>query len=267
LIRSWNVFHGRADPPDRREYLEEAIRLATADRPDVLCLQEVPVWGLSRLGPVCGMTAVGVVAEPPGLGPVPIGAELSRRLSSFHHGLLRSLLTGQANTILLAPSISVTESRSLVLNDRAFRRAQARQHGLGTATRLAWGRHRRICQAVRIRLPDRRHAVVGNLHATHLRDERLADAELLRAAAWACEVAEPGDVLVLAGDFNVTSAGSRALRELTGPAWGFSEPGPGIDHVLARGAQAGPLTVWPESRRRRQGRLLSDHAPVELVIQ
>src|SRR5205814_7724800 len=46
LIRSWNVYHGRSHPPGRRAYLEAAVRLATADRPDVLCLQELPLWSL-----------------------------------------------------------------------------------------------------------------------------------------------------------------------------------------------------------------------------
>src|SRR5438552_13816045 len=44
VIRSWNIFHGRSHPPDSTLRVEEAIRLAAADRPDVLCLQEVPPW-------------------------------------------------------------------------------------------------------------------------------------------------------------------------------------------------------------------------------
>jgi endonuclease/exonuclease/phosphatase family metal-dependent hydrolase len=31
-------------------FLERMIELATADQPDVLCLQEVPPWALERLG-------------------------------------------------------------------------------------------------------------------------------------------------------------------------------------------------------------------------
>ena len=42
--------------------------------------------------------------------------------------------------------------------------------------------------------------------------------------------------MILAGDFNVSAERSRTLRDLTGPEWGFSQPGPGIDHVLVRGA-------------------------------
>jgi endonuclease/exonuclease/phosphatase family metal-dependent hydrolase len=97
-------------------------------------------------------------------------------------------------------------------------------------------------------------------------DERLADAELLRAAWFAVSTAAPEDVVVLAGDFNVRAAGSRTLRDLAGTEWGFSEPGPGIDHILVRGATAGGLRRWPDEQRKLGERLLSDHAPVELEI-
>ena len=43
LVRTWNVFHGNASPPERHGFLEQMVRLATEDRPDVLCLQELPV--------------------------------------------------------------------------------------------------------------------------------------------------------------------------------------------------------------------------------
>jgi len=43
LVRTWNLFHGNAVPPERRAFLEEMVRLAAADGPDVLALQEVPV--------------------------------------------------------------------------------------------------------------------------------------------------------------------------------------------------------------------------------
>ena len=69
-------------------------------------------------------------------------------------------------------------------------------------------------------------------------------------------VPEPGEPIVLAGDFN--------LRDVR--LEGFSDPGPGIDHVLVRGAAAGQLVVWPEERRLQNGVVLSDHPPVELRI-
>jgi endonuclease/exonuclease/phosphatase family metal-dependent hydrolase len=87
----------------------------------------------------------------------------------------------------------------------------------------------------------------------------------MRAAWFATSTALPEDVVVLAGDFNLTAA-SPAMRDLTSPAWGFSGGGPGIDHVLVRGASIGEERRWPTERRRVDGRLLSDHAPVEVEI-
>jgi endonuclease/exonuclease/phosphatase family metal-dependent hydrolase len=65
---------------------------------------------------------------------------------------------------------------------------------------------------------------------------------------------------VLAGDFNLRA---EHLVGLTG----WSELGTGIDHVLVRGLAPSPLSVWPEERRRHNGRVLSDHAPVEVTIE
>jgi endonuclease/exonuclease/phosphatase family metal-dependent hydrolase len=233
LLRSWNLFHGNTVPPRRNHRLEEMVRLASVDDPDVVCLQEVPVWALERLDDWSGMTALGDVAARPRLGPLPSSAELGRAITQVNHGLLRSAFTGQAN-------------------------------GLSAVARLAWANERRLCQAVRVSHPDGT-LLVANLHATSYRpDERLADAELFRAAVFADALARPGDVCVLAGDFNVRAARSRTLAELVQPDWGFSRPGPEVDHILVRGAPAGAVERWPDERRRRDGHLLSDHAPVEL---
>jgi len=64
---------------------------------------------------------------------------------------------------------------------------------------------------------------------------------------------------VLAGDFNLRA---EHLLELQG----WSALGPGIDHVLVRGLAASTLTIWPVERRRQNGVVLSDHAPVEVTI-
>jgi endonuclease/exonuclease/phosphatase family metal-dependent hydrolase len=263
LVRSWNVFHGNAQAPERTAYLEEMVRLGTADGPDVVCLQEVPVWALERLGGWSGMTAVGDVAERPSLGPLAIPAELGRRLTELHHGLLRSAFAGQANAILLRAALRVLERQVLVLNPPSFRKVKARELALDRISRLAWARERRICQAVRIAEGDG-VAVVANLHATSSSDLRIPDAELLRAATFVDALARPDETVVLAGDFNVRPEASSTLAELR--EWGFSDAGPGIDHVLVRGAAATPHTVWEEERRSLDGRLLSDHAPVEVLV-
>jgi endonuclease/exonuclease/phosphatase family metal-dependent hydrolase len=260
LVRSWNLFHGNTVPPQREGFLDEMVRLATADDPDVLCLQEVPAWALGRF-------TAGDVAARPGIGPLPIPAELGRRLTEPNHGLLRSAFTGQGNAIYVSPRLRVLAHETLTLNPRRFRAAQSRALELGPVARLAWAKERRIVQALRLAEPGGRTFLVSNMHCTsYPADERLADAELLRAAWFAVSTAAPEDVVVLAGDFNVRAARSRTLRDLASPEWGFSEPGPGIDHILVRGAAVSPLRHWPDDQRKHGDHLLSDHAPVEIEI-
>jgi endonuclease/exonuclease/phosphatase family metal-dependent hydrolase len=258
LVRTWNLFHGNALPPQRRSYLDEMITLATADDPDVLCVQEVPAWALRRF-------TAGDVAARPTLGPLPSSASVGRRLTSLHHGVLRSAFSGQANAISVAPRLRVLAHERLTLNPRRFRAAEAHRLGLGLVGRIAWAKERRIVQTVRLGADDGRTYLVANTHCTSLPDRRLAEAELLRAAAFAGSSALPEDIVVLAGDFNLT-ASAAAMRELTGPGWGFSAAGPGIDHVLVRGAEPSAVLAWPTERRRLDGHLLSDHAPVEVEI-
>jgi endonuclease/exonuclease/phosphatase family metal-dependent hydrolase len=268
LIRTWNVFHGNAKPPERRAYLEEMVRLAAADRPDVLCLQELPAWADVHLANWSGMQACGDVAQPPRIGPVPIPAELGRELTALHNGLLRSAVAGQAVAILFRPGTEVLGHDRLVLNSRDFRQAQSRWLSLPLVARIAWSKERRIVQGVRARLANGKTVLVGNLHATsYPADQRLADAELLRAAVFVDGLAQPGDILVLAGDFNVPAARSATQAELMSEEWGFSGPvGEGIDQILVRGAAVESLVRWPVDRRRVDGRVLSDHTPVEARV-
>jgi endonuclease/exonuclease/phosphatase family metal-dependent hydrolase len=260
LIRSWNLFHGNSCPPGRTSYLEEMVSLASADRPDVLLLQEVPVWALGRLGRWSGMTAVADVAQRPRLGPLPIPAELGRRLTALDPGRFRSAFAGQGNAILLGEALRAAAHEVLTLNPPEFRRAEARRLGLDVLARLAWAKERRICQVVRALRDGGTPLVVANVHATSSPgDPRIPEAELLRAAAWVDSFAQEGDVVVLGGDFNVEAQTGALLS-------GYSDPGPRIDHLLVRGADWSPLRVWSDERRRRDGILLSDHAPIELEI-
>jgi len=224
LVRSWNLFHGNTSPPTRRSSIGEMVRLATGDHPDVLLLQEVPAWALRRLGDWSGMTAVGDVARRPRLPAI------GRALTSLHVGLFRSLFTGQANAILLAPGLEIASRSVLELNPH-------RRLGTGLG-------ERRICQIVRLREPD---LVVANLHTTNRPAPAVEQAA--RAEAHVREVAAAAPY-VLGGDFNF-------------PVVDTSE---GIDHILVRGAKASPLRVWPDERRTRDGMLLSDHPPVELDV-
>ena len=204
--------------------------LAAQDGPDVLCLQEVPVWALRRLDDWSGMTVFGAVTRAPlWLGPV------STWITRAHQGLFRSGLSGQANAILVATGHPVTDLGHERVSDD--------------------GRERRVVQAVRL---DDAAVIVGNVHASNeFRDPSVPRAEVERAHLFLERRARPGETLALAGDFN--------FRE---PHLdGYSQAGEGIDHVLARGAVAGAVAAWPRERRTVGGVVLSDHAPVECALE
>jgi endonuclease/exonuclease/phosphatase family metal-dependent hydrolase len=236
LVRSWNVFHGNTSPPIRRAYLEEMMRLATGDEPDVLCLQELPLWATRHLAKWSGMRVLADTARRQRLPP-----PLDRRLTTLHSGLFRSLFTGQANAILLRHELAVQERSVFVLNRSGL---------LGTGAG-----ERRICQIVRVQRPGAGTLVLANLHAAH--SSGPAQEQVENAVEHLLELARPDEPVALAGDFNFTPD----LRHR-----GFTGEGPGIDHVLIRGDDPGPLLVWPDGRRRLNGMLLSDHAPVERTL-
>jgi endonuclease/exonuclease/phosphatase family metal-dependent hydrolase len=213
LVRTWNLFHGNASPPERRAFLPRMVELVTGDRPDVVCLQELPVWALRHLERWSGMHAAGAVARRPLL---PFGA---RAVTALHHGLLRSAVTGEADAILT--------------------RGPARDLGVHV---VGESRLRRIAHAV-----DVAGVTVVNFHIDG------DPAQLARVVALAHERS------VVAGDANLVAAG----------ADGFSRPLAGsIDQILVNGLalRDGP-SAWSVERRTVAGRVLSDHAPVEAVVE
>jgi endonuclease/exonuclease/phosphatase family metal-dependent hydrolase len=237
VVRTWNLFHGNTVPPGRRAYLREMVELVTADRPAVVCLQEVPVWALAHLqGWSGGMTSTGIVAAPPRLG----SAMLGRLLTELHHGLLRSAFTGQANAILVDRSVDGGRVDGAVTGERTLTVSSAGE--------------RRVCQAVTVD-----GLVVVNFHVT---GGVPADEQFARVV----EFAEPlGDQVVIAGDANLRPGSGTAYERLR--ALGFSAPLPdSIDQIVVRGVDATPPRRWPDEDRRYGTRLLSDHAPVELVV-
>jgi endonuclease/exonuclease/phosphatase family metal-dependent hydrolase len=242
VVRTWNLFHGNTVPPGRRAYLREMVELVTADRPAVVCLQEVPVWALAHLqGWSGGMTSTGIVAAPPRLG----SATLGRLLTELHHGLLRSAFTGQANAILV--------DRPIAGGPVDGGRVDGAVTGERTLTVSSAG-ERRVCQAVTVD-----GLVVVNFHVT---GGVPADEQFARVV----EFAEPlGDQVVIAGDANLRPGSGTAYERLR--ALGFSAPLPdSIDQIVVRGVDATPPRRWPDEDRRYGTRLLSDHAPVELVV-
>jgi endonuclease/exonuclease/phosphatase family metal-dependent hydrolase len=225
LVRTWNVFHGNTVPPGRHAHLEEMVRLAAADAPTIVCLQELPVWALSRLARWSGMTAVGAVAAHPRLR----SAELGRLITGIDHGLLRSAFTGQANAILVDAGLHV---------------------GGEAAGQISASGERRVCQTVTID----GLGVIANVHVTG----GAPAGEQLRRAVGFAEDAAGDEALILCGDFNLTPP-YEAVD-------GYSTPATGIDQVLVRGLPAATPLVWPPERRRLGGRLLSDHAPVDVLV-
>ncbi len=225
-VRTWNLFHGRTDPPSDELYLEQMVRLVTADEPDVVCLQEVPVWALSFVEDWSGMKAYSVVATRSLLGP------FGRRAQHFNPERIRSIFTGQANLLLIGPRLELV--------------GPARSVRVSAGSR--W--QHRVCQLLPARADDRPF-LIANVHATN--DGAIARAELSRIAA----VVAGADTAIVCGDFNVPATG---LPD-------FSHPIAGIDQIVVRGLEivSGP-DPWPVDRRRVNGRVLSDHTPIEAVI-
>jgi endonuclease/exonuclease/phosphatase family metal-dependent hydrolase len=227
VVRSWNLFHGNTAPPGRRAHLREMVELVTADRPDVVCLQEVPVWALRKLEGWSGMQPVGAIVRAPRVW----SAELGRRLTDLHHGLLRSAVTGEADAILVASRFRISDERSFFVNTSGLGRLL---HGL----RLDGGIY------------------VANFH-TAGDDQFRSVADLVESHG--------GGRAIVAGDANLRPGEGQAYDLFR--ARGFSEPLAGsIDQILVRGLPASAPARWADDRRRLDGRLLSDHAPVELSV-
>jgi endonuclease/exonuclease/phosphatase family metal-dependent hydrolase len=224
FVRSWNLFHGNTLPPTRRSHLREMVELAVSERPDVVCLQEIPLWAVPKLEEWSGLRMFPAVARR-GLRPAGLAGWITR----LDNGLLRSAITGQANAILVAPAHDSADLGHVRISDR--------------------GRERRICQAVRTA-----GIVVANLHAST--DPRAAIEEVERTRLFAEGFAAAGEAVVIAGDFNLEAYSLE----------GYSAPGPGIDQILVRGTSPASHMLWPVERRSRNGHVLSDHAPVELVV-
>ena len=202
------------------------VRYAVADEPDVVCLQEVPVWALRKLEGWSGMQAVGEVARAPRLG----SAELGRRLTELHHGMLRSAFTGEGDAILVAPRFAVSHERTLIVSASGLRRIV---HGLRLDGRI----------------------FVANFHT--------AGDEQFRSVADLVE-SQADSEAIIAGDTNLLP-GEGTTYELLRQR-GFSDPLPGsIDQILVRGLK---LVSGPRAGEHTlDGVVLSDHAPLEVVVE
>jgi endonuclease/exonuclease/phosphatase family metal-dependent hydrolase len=131
-----------------------------------------------------------------------------------------------------------TGEADAILVDRRFGVSDERRTVVATAPL------RRVVHSV---LLDRGLAVV-NFHISGVE----AEWKMVQAFASSYER------VVAAGDANIRGAGIE----------GFSPPlADSIDQILVNGIDSTPPHRWPDERRRLEGRLLSDHAPVELTLE
>ena len=204
------------------------VRFATADDPDVVCLQEVPVWALKRLEEWSGMQAFGATAARPRLGSPTVGMFITRLDPSF----FRSAFTGQANAILVA------------------RRHQASSSASHEVSRRGEG-ERRVVQTVDVA----GLGLVANFHLT----SQHANTQFRRVI----DVVRDASPAVLCGDANLRPLRGNAYDELA--QLGYSPPLPGIDQILVRGLEIaeGPRQI----EHTVDGTVLSDHAPLELRLR
>jgi endonuclease/exonuclease/phosphatase family metal-dependent hydrolase len=258
LVRTWNIAHGRDVPPGpgyghaRRKLLEEMCAVMVEDQPDIVLLQEVPVWAGSLLHE---HTRMGVTlahaygAHVPFVHvPLPLaaGAALGRALPD----VIRTQFEGQGQALLYGPDLLLVSARRVQLNERRRLRGEPR---IAQLVRL---RHRKLGVEL----------AVGNVHADHR-----GAPEQLEKAGFVLERFARGAPMILGGDMNAGTQ-SAGMRALVGRGWVEDGGEVGIDHLLVRGAELEwPATRWLPQRRdlRLNGFLplrLSDHDPVDAVV-
>lgn len=180
-VLTWNLYHGRAEPPAGRNLLPEfAAALAGWDW-DVALLQEVPPWWPAPLGRACEASARMALTSRNELLPV-------RRLLAERWPDLIKSGGGGCNAILVR--------RQRILEHRRMR--------------LRWLPERRVVHGVR--LED--GIWVANVHAqVRPHSETRKDLALAGAAAlaWA-----GGAAVILGGDCNVTDPDIAGFTHLGG---------------------------------------------------
>ena len=230
LVRSWTLYHGRTHPPTSKLHLEQMVRLVTADAPDLVALQEVPLWAVRRLEAWSGMQASWAMTMPALLGP------LARHVTDADPQRFRSSLTGQANALLVNPHFEPARHRRIVLNP-----------DLSRTDRLL-GAHSRVCHALEVDSRGGR-LLAANLHASNDPDPLLVGVEIDRAASF---LAGPSPVCSAATSTSA-SLGARLQRADRGRR---PDPRPRLRartraRELARGATADARgrALGPRARR------------------
>jgi endonuclease/exonuclease/phosphatase family metal-dependent hydrolase len=167
-VLTWNLKHGRAEPPAGRDLFDEFARALDSWAWDVALLQEVPPWWPAALAERLAVDARLVLTSRNALLPV-------RRAIAVRWPDVIKSGGGGANAILV--------------RERPILEHRAR--------RLCWWPERRWVHAVRLEGP----LWIGNLHATvHDDDAAQRDGALAAASVLGWAAGEPA---ILGGDFNV----------------------------------------------------------------
>jgi endonuclease/exonuclease/phosphatase family metal-dependent hydrolase len=232
---SWNLFHGRDDPPATRHSLRrEFIGWLAQAEWDVALLQEAPPRWFEDL--CAGTGAIGEIAKTSRNQLAP----LRDVLAEWRPDIMKSQ-EGGSNQILVRHPWRIAARRRLT---------------------LAWLPERRRMLWLQLVRGDGAALCVATLHASAHRPQRAAR-EVEHAARTALRWSED-TTLVFGGDFNVRPAVEPALFERLEKEYGFAGRPTGphlIDHLLARALRAEDPAHQLE--RPRGGELvLSDHAPV-----
>jgi endonuclease/exonuclease/phosphatase family metal-dependent hydrolase len=226
-VLTWNLYHGRSDPPAGRSLAPEFAAQIAAWPWDVALLQEVPPWWTSHLARSAGADGRTAMTSRNALLP------LRRAVADRHPDLIKSNCGG--SNVLLVRGDPIYLHRAIPLR--------------------RWP-ERRVAQLVRLESGT----VVVNTHlstpASRTPDRRARAREEL-ARLWTLALAAAGQApLILGGDLN-----------LFHPDAPFAQPGAvghAVDHIVARGC--GPIlaserpdhSVVVDGRRVR----LSDHEPL-----
>ncbi len=226
-VLTWNLYHGRSDPPAGRSLAAEFAAQIAAWPWDVALLQEVPPWWTPHLARSAGADGRTAMTSRNALLP------LRRAVADRHPDLIKSN-GGGANAIL-------------VRGDRVLRHREIP---------LRRWPERRVAQLARLESG----AVVVNTHLStpgrRTSDARARAREEL-ARLWTLVLADAGGApLVLGGDLN-----------LFDPAAPFDRPastGHAVDHIIARGCGALVARQTPDHAAVVDGRRvrLSDHEPL-----
>ena len=231
------------------------VELITAGGPDVVCLQEIPAWALTRLGAWSGMQAVTARAKrAEARARCRVPRSLGRALAAPRHGRPAASLRGQGNAILFPREATVRSRQDDHAEHERLLRG-ARREARADPKQMVWWEQRAA------RLPPRpvraARTAAGSSSRTSTpparRDDlRLADAELRRAINFierGCRARRGADrrrrlqhhPRAVDGDSGADGAAARDER--------WSDSGPQIDHVLLRSAIATSVRVWPDDER------------------